>query len=117
MKYAVNEAGVEALSSAAASIRDSIDEIKSITAKMRALVDEYNQLLGPHKESLEEALLLIESSINGSTDPASVVSERLNAVAGAYEVIIANDLFTGINYVDSEEGDSQKTIGALVKRR
>ena len=57
--------------------------------------DEYEDTLGPHKASLDEALAEITESIKQAADPANSVAEKLTEVAEAYEEVIGNDRIKG----------------------
>lgn len=55
--------------------------------------EEYQDTLGPHKQSLDNALSEIADIVKAASDPASSVAERLNEVADGYDEIIGNDPF------------------------
>ena len=117
MKYAVNSEGVEAMKSTATSVSSSLEEIEGLTGRLRSSASEHSDSIGPHQASLEEALEQIDQSVRTASEPANGVAERLNEIALAYEEIISNDLFVAGRYTDSENGDSQKSIGAKTLRR
>lgn len=91
MKYAVNEEGVNAMNTMASAITESVEELVEHTATVQSAADEYENTLGPHKSSLDEALAEITESIKQAADPVNSVAETLTEVAEGYEEIIEND--------------------------
>ena len=91
MKYAVNEEGIEAMNTMASAIKESVEELEGYTTTVQSAADEYEDTLGPHKASLDEALSEITESVKQAADPANSVAEKLTEVAEAYEEIIGND--------------------------
>ncbi len=91
MKYAVNEEGIEAMNTMASAITESVEELEGYTTTVQSAADEYEDTLGPHKASLDEALSEITESVKQAADPANSVAEKLTEVAEAYEEIIGND--------------------------
>ena len=95
--YAVNDEGVSALNSTAATVAENIEQLQSLTQSLKTASDEYNDTLGPHKASLDYCLESIEASIKTASGPAAEVSEKLAIIAEIYEDIIANDPFSSIS--------------------
>ena len=95
MKYAVNEQGVQAMRSVATAITEAIEQIESENSSIKSTAEGYSDTIGPHKDSLDDALDQIASSIKQASDPANSVSEKLNEVADGYEEVIGNDKIAG----------------------
>lgn len=95
MKYAVNSEGVEAMKKMASAITEAIEEIGTLTQGIKSTADGYQDMLGPHKSSLDSALSDIEASLKQASEPAESIAEQLNDVAEAYEDIIGNDRIRG----------------------
>ncbi len=91
MKYAVNEEGIEAMNTMATAIIESVEQLEGYTSTVQSAGDEYEDTLGPHKASLDEALAEITKSVKEAADPANSVAARLNEIAEGYEEIIGND--------------------------
>lgn len=97
MKYAVNEEGVEAMRAMASAIVESAEQIMSCTSTVRSTADEYENMLGPHKASLDEALTEIAENVKQASDPINSVAGILNDVADGYEEVIGDDKFKGLS--------------------
>lgn len=95
MKYGVNEEGIEALNTMASAITESVEQLEGYTTTVQSAADEYEDTLGPHKASLDEALTAITESVKQAADPASSVAEKLVEVAEGYQEIIENDRIKG----------------------
>lgn len=95
MKYAVNEEGIEAMNAMASAITEALEQVEEQTNTVRSSADEYENTLGPHKASLDEALDEIAESVKQASAPASSVAEKLIEVAEGYEEIIGNDRIRG----------------------
>lgn len=106
MKYAVNETGIQAMNAMASSIRQAVEQVQRLTLTIRCTADGYQDTLGPHKASLDNALDEINESMRQVSDPVNCVSEMLMEVAEAYAEIIGNDRLRGSNDVQSGSGNS-----------
>ena len=95
MKYAVNDEGVQAMNAMASAVTEAIEEVQTLTTTMQSSADEYENTLGPHKASLDDALGDISESIKQAGEPANSVAEKLVEVAEAYQDIIGNDRIKG----------------------
>ena len=92
MKYAVNEAGVSALQKMAAALIDSSTNIFNKTSQLQALADEHGNDLGPHKASLNQAILEIYTELKASAEPVKELSSTLEDIAEGYQEIIGNNV-------------------------
>lgn len=68
MKYAVNEEGIEAMNTMASAITESVEELEGYTTTVQSAADEYEDTLGPHKASLDEALSEITESVKQAAE-------------------------------------------------
>ena len=78
MKYAVNEEGVTAMRTMSNRLRDALEAVDQITQTLRSEADAGQNVLGPHKPSLDDALDCIDQSVRqaATTDSAAAVSAR-----------------------------------------
>lgn len=93
MKYAVSPEGVAELKKMSAAVIAGAEEIKSLVQAVRAVADEHSRTLGPHIETLENALDEIRTAEEAAVEPVEGVSHALNDVASKYEDVIGNNLF------------------------
>lgn len=91
MKYAVNEAGVQALNAMADAVVESVQQILALSVSAKALSDSYSDTIGPHKASLDLAIEEITKNIRQAAGPVDDIAEKLADMAEAYEEIIGND--------------------------
>ena len=116
MKYAVSDEGVAALQMLSNSITGAIGDIFQFTANVQSAMDEHSDTIGPHRTSLNAAIMDIYQSIRTSVEPANSLSEMLKEVAEAYQEIIDNDrIKSGSAGSDSKEsiGDGQSKKGSF----
>ena len=92
-KYACSEEGVDQLKTAATKILEGAETIKNETSTMRAVADEYTNVLGPHRAQLSSALDGIAGAVARCLEPAHNVADKLNTVATRYEGVISNNPF------------------------
>ena len=91
MKYAVNEEGVTAMRTMSNRLRDALEAVDQITQTLRSEADAGQNVLGPHKPSLDDALDCIDQSVRQAAEPAEEICDTIDDVAEAYEEIISND--------------------------
>lgn len=89
-QYAVNEEGVQALNTMSQQIVTAKDELVQAVQAVKSTADG-NDAIGPHKESLDEALEQITQSVNDASEPVDDISEILKDVAEGYQEVIDND--------------------------
>lgn len=97
MKYAVNEEGVSALTGLVRHLADSTTNIFEKTSDLQSTIDDKNDTLGPHKESLIKAIKDIYTSLKDALEPINSLSENIKEIAKAYQEIIDNDKFGGLS--------------------
>lgn len=90
-KYAVNEEGIQALSTMANSSLEAVSQITSLTTRVSSVSDNNSFTLGPHKQSLDAAIEDIISSLQQANEPIETLAEKLKEIAEAYSEIIGND--------------------------
>lgn len=132
MKYSVNEEGIQSLRAMACSSLKAIDKILELVSEIKLISDNYEELLGPHKASLNAELFDITHQLRHITGTVSEMSKTLNEVAEGYEEILENDkiqkafvcqpsfeektaskskgLFSKIFSKDTNNKDNEKTI-------
>lgn len=103
MVYACNEEGVRLLRQMSSSIENSIEEIKILTDSVRTVATDNYRTLGPHIDSLNEALDDIKSSVEQSTCPILEISYRLGNIANKYQEVIYDDPFSD-SFVSGMDG-------------
>ena len=81
----------------ASAIVESAEQIMGCTSTVRSTADEYENMLGPHKASLDEALTEIAENVKQASDPINSVAGILNDVADGYEEVIGDDKFKGLS--------------------
>lgn len=106
MRYAVNETGIQAMNAMASSIRQAVEQMQCLTSMIRGMADGYQNALGPHKTSLEQAFEEIDECMRQALNPVNCVAEKLTEVSEAYAEIIDNDRLKGSNDVQSELSNS-----------
>lgn len=118
-KYAVNEEGIQALSTMARFSVEAVSQIESLTARVSFISDNNASVLGPHKRSLDTAIEDINSSLRQAAEPVGILSEKLQEAADVYSEIIENDRFiSGSNassISDSPKGGQSKK-GSFISR-
>lgn len=118
-KYAVNEEGVQALSTMASSSLEAVSQITSLTARMSSVAENNSSTLGPHKQSLDTAIEDIISSLQSANEPIETLAEKLREVAEAYNEIIGNDrMKPGSNAPSTASGSNggQSKTGSFLGR-
>ena len=108
MRYYCNEEGVRLLRKMSSIIKTAIDDINNSTDSVRGVANDNSDALGPHVNSLQEALDDIKTSVQRSTSPASDVATRLSNVADKYQSVIDDDPFG-----DSSSGGGKDYSGAV----
>ena len=93
MKYACSEEGVEQLNTTTEKLAEGEETIRHETDVMKALVDDYRYVIGPHANELEEALNNIGEQVDKSANVVKDVEDKLKDVARRYQEIIDNNPF------------------------
>ena len=101
MKYAVNEEGVNALNMTASSIVDAVNIIYQDAVGVQNASEGHGDILGPHRNSLNGALIEIYQGLKTAAEPVQALSSQLKEVAECYQEIIDNDLLV---HGDSGQG-------------
>ncbi|MBQ3497964.1 MAG: hypothetical protein IJA87_02420 [Clostridia bacterium] len=109
-KYAVNEEGVAALNLLATRVLECCSAIKENTYHLETVSEDYQGLLGPHYNSLIQALESIKNESEQMKTPVEDISSALTDIADAYEEIIANDR------VKAGEKNAQASKGSFISR-
>lgn len=93
MKYAVNEAGISALKAMSRAITESMETFSTLLSGVKGVSEGNSQLLGPHHDSLNNAIEEIENNLKQVSEPVNDISEKLNDVAKGYEGVIGNNRY------------------------
>jgi len=96
MKYAVNQEGIDALRTMATAISESAESLNELVNGLRSSAEDYESTLGPHVDSMYEALDDIGNILKKATEPVDSISSKLNDVAEGYEEVIENDRFANL---------------------
>ena len=91
MKYAVNEAGVSALQNISTALMTSAVDLFEKTSQLQTIASDNEDSLGPHKASLNQAIIEIYIGLKESAESINVLAETAKDVAEAYQEIIDND--------------------------
>ena len=91
MKYAVNEAGVSALQNISTALMTSAVDLFEKTSQLQTITSDNEDSLGPHKASLNQAIIEIYIGLKESAESINVLAETAKDVAEAYQEIIDND--------------------------
>ena len=97
--YAVSQEGVIALKTMSAAIHAAADKITSVSKDLKIVVEDNNNLLGPHVKSLEEVIENIDNEMKKASEPIGSISSILEDLANDYQ----------------EEIDSKPTFGGSGK--
>jgi len=111
-KYAVNQEGIVALRVIGKRALEATSLIFTATLKVISLIEEKNDLLGPHKDSLRTAVRELLSALKTAAEPIGDIDTTLNDVADAYEEILFNDAFGASTEANkSEESSPGQSVG------
>ena len=75
MKYAVNEAGVSALQNISTALMTSATDLFEKTSQLQAITSDNEDSLGPHKVSLNQAIIEIYIGLKESAESINVLAE------------------------------------------
>jgi len=89
-QWAPNDEGISALNTMAQQIVTAKDELIQSVQKVKSAADG-NEAIGPHKQSLDEALEEIQRSVNEAATPVEDISEILKDVAEGYQEVVDTD--------------------------
>ena len=81
MKYMVNDEGIQALQTMAEKLLDAAEQLADRTVKTLDTVSDKDQVLGPHKASLVDALNAIHRRLKKSTADVNEIANTLDDVA------------------------------------
>lgn len=98
MKYAVNEAGVSSLHNISATLVGASAGVFEKTSQLQILTADNEDSLGPHKASLNQAIMEIYIGLKESAESISVLAATAKDVAEAYQEIIDNDYLSTTTY-------------------
>lgn len=91
MKYAVNEAGISALQNISTVLMTSVADLFEKTSQLQTISSDNEDSLGPHKASLNQAIMEIYIGLKESTESISALAASAKDIAEAYQEIIDND--------------------------
>ena len=91
MKYAVNEAGISALQNISTVLMTSVADLFEKTSQLQTISSDNEDSLGPHKASLNQAIMEIYIGLKESTESISTLASSAKDIAEAYQEIIDND--------------------------
>lgn len=94
--YAVSHDGVIALKTMSAAIVEAAEAIVNVSKAIRTVIDDNHDVLGPHENSIIEAVEEIETLVKGASEPVNDISESLNGIADEYNEIIGDDRISHI---------------------
>lgn len=119
MKYAVNEAGISALQNISTALMTSAADLFEKTSQLQTITSDNEESLGPHKASLNQAIMEIYIGLKESTESISTLAASAKDVAEAYQEIIDNDHLssTAESYAETAAGTggtgSTRSAGAI----
>lgn len=93
----INDEGIEALQRTASSISNAAEELNESSVKLLTSVDNYSDTIGPHVDSIADAIESIQAALNQAIDPVEGVSDKLNELADKYQAIVDNDRFSKLS--------------------
>lgn len=88
MKFIVNDESMNIFNAMVQQVTETICEMKEQTEKIRVMMDEHENILGPHTESLYAALETVYMNIKRASDPAEDVAKRLAELSETCQKII-----------------------------
>ena len=91
--YKINQEGVEALHSTANALNEAAGGLDSASSGLLNSVQEYEDSIGPHAQSINDAVEGIQASLKQAVEPIEGVTSKLGELAAQYEEIIGNDRF------------------------
>lgn len=109
MKYAVNEAGVSALQNISTALMNSVADLLEKTSQLQTITSDNEDSLGPHKASLNQAIMEIYIGLKESTESISTLAASAKDIAEAYQEIIDNDYLSST--AESSAGTAAGTGG------
>lgn len=109
-KYAVNEEGIAAMRTVGSQTLEAMNCLYQESSKIISLSDNHSDLLGPHKSSLNSAVLEILTELKAAAAPINEITETLNDIADSYEEIINNDSIQATSAA-AGSGLSQSGVG------
>lgn len=109
MKYAVNEAGVSALQNISTALMNSVADLFEKTSQLQTITSDNEDSLGPHKASLNQAIMEIYIGLKESTESISTLAASAKDIAEAYQEIIDNDYLSST--AESSAGTAAGTGG------
>ncbi|MCR5048169.1 MAG: ADP-ribosyltransferase [Saccharofermentans sp.] len=104
---ALNEDGIEELKQLSSAITGAADELSESSVNIISLLDNYADELGPHFDSISEAIEGIRAALDQAIDPIEGVSGKLNDLADKYEAVVSNDRFI------NKSGTSSASVSSL----
>lgn len=112
MKYAVNEAGVSALRNISTTLIDASAKVLEKISQLQTLTADNEDSLGPHKASLNQAIMEIYIGLKESAESIGVLAATAKDVAEAYQEIIDNDYISTITGSSAEAAAGASHIAA-----
>lgn len=109
MKYAVNEAGVSALQNISTALMNSVADLFEKTSQLQTITSDNEDSLGPHKASLNQAIMEIYIGLKESAESISTLAASAKDIAEAYQEIIDNDYLSST--AESSAGTAAGTGG------
>ena len=94
-KVTTDEAGVLQLTMLAQTLDESVENISAAAASLKDSFEEKRQLLGPHTDTINEILELVDAEAGSGASAVAAVSMRLNIVAQAIQEFIDQQMSVG----------------------
>ena len=110
----LNEDGVQALQTMSSSISGAAEELSESSVNLLTSVDNYSSEIGPHVESIADAVESIQTALNQAIDPIEGVSSKLNELADKYQAIVDNDRFSNLSNSGAGYAGSVGSSGSSV---
>lgn len=111
MKYTVSEAGVSALQNISTTLIGAVTNLLEKTSLLQALTADNAESLGPHKASLNQAIMEIYVVLKESADSIKVLADSAKDVAEAYQEIIDNNKISNTKELPVETAFTAGNIG------
>lgn len=113
MKYAVNEAGVSALQNISTALMTSVADLFEKTSQLQTITSDNEDSLGPHKASLNQAIMEIYIGLKESTESIKTLAASAKDVAEAYQDIIANDYLADPTVISAGTAVGKGSTGCM----